>query len=422
MRVASDRSRSVLKLMVSAVTAVVLGFCNSAAASTTTTIRTPQGEVAALGKPTAPPISMLNSVVCTSRNHCVAVGISVRGTATAPQSEAAAQSMYGVAATTSDGGGHWASVSLPTRIETPPAISCPSVQSCVAVGGIMVANHVRPSSMPQGATPSPVSRGKVVRTPDGGGTWARSIIPAGVGTLTGVSCPTKTFCLSVGETPDGRRGVALETTSSGRVWTQLSLPRREDRLSLVSCHSVHICVAVVNDLRATVITTTNGGKSWARTSLPQNTTGPTGTDIAESLSCPSATRCFIVGGFTLGDGTASGLAFTSSNGGKMWTSRSLPSGTTGLFGISCRTPTTCAVVGGGYGGVGGLILTTTDAGQTWTSRSEPVAASALESISCPTVDRCVATGTGPSATDRSGLQPAVAISSDGGITWTSSVP
>ena len=130
---------------------------------------------------------------------------------------------------------------------------------------------------------------------------------------------------------------------------------------------------------------------------PATATGPIGTDISEGISCPSSTRCFIVGGFTLGDGTPSGLVFTSSNGGNLWTSQSLPSGTTGLFGISCRTPTTCVVVGGGYGGVGGIVLTTTDAGETWTPRSEPAAVSGLQNVSCPTLDRCVATGTSPSA-------------------------
>ena len=169
-----------------------------------------------------------------------------------------------------------------------------------------------------------------MRTTDRGETWARSILPAGVGRLTGVSCPAKAFCVAVGETPDGNRGAALVTTNSGRVWTHLSLPTAEGSLALVSCRSVNSCVVVGGPLRgASVITTTNGGKSWARTSLPQ---AHPGTDISEGVTCPSSTRCFIVGGFTLGDGTPSGLVFTSSNRGKLWTSQSLPPGTSGLFG------------------------------------------------------------------------------------------
>ena len=413
----SGRSRSHLTLIVEVLTVVVLGAFSMAAASTTTTIRTPRGDTADLGKPTAPPISSLSSIACTSEEHCVAMGISVKGVAKVPQAEAAAQTMFGIAARTSDGGVHWASFSLPTRIETPPALSCPSANSCVAVGGTVVANHVQSSLMPKGSTPNPLGLGKVVRTTDGGETWARSVIPPGVGTLRGVSCPTKTFCMAVGETPDGNRGVALVTTNSGRAWTHLSLPRGEERLSLVSCRTMNDCVVVVDNLRATIITTTNAGNSWAETSLPQPPTGSIGNDISEGISCPSSTHCFIVGGFTLGDGTPSALVFASSNGGNLWASQSPPSDTTGLFGISCPTPTTCVAVGGGYGGVGGVVLTTTDAGQTWTSRSEPAAVSGLQKISCPTLDRCVATGTSPSVP-----QPMVVTSSDGGITWTSFIP
>ena len=62
----------------------------------------------------------------------------------------------------------------------------------------------------------------------------------------GVSCPTKRFCVAVGEAPDGNSGVALVTTNSGRAWTQLSLPRGEPRLSLVSCRSVTKCVVAVD--------------------------------------------------------------------------------------------------------------------------------------------------------------------------------
>jgi photosystem II stability/assembly factor-like uncharacterized protein len=379
-----------------------LAVKNPSSATTTITYRTPQDFTVDLGKPTSPPISVLSSVDCASQANCTAVGNSVEGVAKVP--DAVAQTMFAISATTSDGGDHWDTFLLSTRIETAPALSCPSAKLCVAVGGTTDGNQRR--------------GGEVLRTADGGETWTRSIPPPGVGRLTDVSCPTKTFCVAVGETPDGNGGVALVTTNFGKVWAHLSLPRGEERLSLVSCRSVNNCVVVVDNLRATIITTTNGGKSWAQTSLPQPTTGPTGTDISEGISCPSATRCFIVGGFTLGDGTPTGLVFTSSNRGNLWTSQPLPSGTTGLFGISCRTPTTCVAVGGGYSDDGGIVITTTDGGRTWTRGSEPASVSGLQSVSCPTLDKCVATGTSPSATSPPIPRPVVATSSDGGITWT----
>ena len=94
-------------------------------------IRTPRGGAADLGNLTALRNSVLSSIVCTSQHHCVAVGISVRGVAKVPTVEAVANTMFGIAATTSDGGVHWASFSLSTRIETAPELSCPSANSCV---------------------------------------------------------------------------------------------------------------------------------------------------------------------------------------------------------------------------------------------------------------------------------------------------
>ena len=128
----SDRSESFQTLVVAVVVVAVLALSGTASAAATTSpvTETPQGNGVNVGNPTAPPISELDSVACTSQEHCVATGISVRGAAESPRSEAVAQTMFGIAATTSDGGGHWVSVSLPTRIETPPAISCPSA-NCV---------------------------------------------------------------------------------------------------------------------------------------------------------------------------------------------------------------------------------------------------------------------------------------------------
>ncbi len=409
-----DRPRSFLTLIVAVVTLAALGGCNTAATSTTTTIRTPRDDTAGLEQPTAPPISELSSIVCTSQDTCVAVGNWVKGVAKVPQVGAVAQTIFPIAATTSDGGAHWATFSLPTRMETLPALSCPSAKSCVAVGGTFVGNDVL---------------GRVVRTSDGGEVWVRSVIPRGVGNLKDVSCPKKTYCVAVGETPDGSKGVALVTTNSGAGWTRLSLPSGEKSLALVDCRSRNNCTMVGGGRSgwgATVITTTDGGRSWAQTSLPQMTSGLVGPDISNGISCPSSTPCFIVGEEAPGDGSPSGLVFTSSNAENLWMSQSVPPGTTGLASISCRTATTCVVVGGGIGPrgeeSGAMALTTTDAGITWTRRSVPAAVIGLGSVSCPTVDRCVATGSSSSGTNPSGIQPAVATTSDGGVTWTTSSP
>ncbi len=390
----TQRSRSILTLFVAVVAAALIGGCN-----TTTTAAPPPSRIGTtgLGNPTPQLIAGLGPIVCTSQQSCEAVGSSVKG-----------QSTFAIAATTSDGGAHWAGISLPVRIDSVYGVglSCPSARSCVVVGGTLVGNDLF---------------GKLVRTSDGGQTRAKSVPPGGTGGIKDVACPTKMFCMAVGATPDGSGGVALVTTNSGVTWTRLLLPTGEKSLSHVACGSPSMCAAVgggPSGSGATVIMTNNRGKSWAEASLPQGTTSLTGPDISSGISCPSATSCFIVGSEAPGDGNPAGLIFATSNGGKSWTPQPLPPGTSGLLGISCGTPATCVVVGGGIGPRGGpgvgKILTTTNAGGSWTPRSVPAAVGGLDGVSCSTFAQCVATGLSPS-----GAEPIVATTSDGGVTWSS---
>lgn len=169
-----------------------------------------------------------------------------------------------------------------------------------------------------------------------------------------------------------------------------------------------------------MIATSNSGFTWQRSQILRGT-GPIGIASSSGMACPLPARCFVVGDSTPGDGSPSGYILSTADGGKDWTVGSLPPGATFLNAISCPTAARCVAVGGGIearGLLDRLILTTVDGGQTWISRSVPTAVGGLDGVSCPTASTCVATGFGPSGTSVSGIQPVVAVTSDGGTTWT----
>jgi photosystem II stability/assembly factor-like uncharacterized protein len=302
------------------------------------------------------------------------------------------------------------------------AMSCSTSRSCVAVGW----NPGRNDNEAQGV---------VIRTLDGGHTWnVVRTLPEGVGVLRGVSCPTATICMAVGQSSDGTSGSALLTSSSGGRWRSLSLPKGQEELALVTCTTRRTCIGEgmmdvtmgmpIYGERPGVISTKDGGATWTLRALPVGNIGQQGVPSFKGMACPSPNRCYMVGDETPGDGSPSGVISVSTDGGKTWTRPTLPAGTTSLNAISCAAPTDCVVVGGGIGPRGETlhdILATSDGGQTWVSRPVPVATTSvlgLSSVSCPSITVCMATGFGLTNTTPSMEPSVVAVTSDGGATWT----
>jgi photosystem II stability/assembly factor-like uncharacterized protein len=352
----------------------------------TSTTKGLRGEGTGNGQLSAYPISVFGQIICTSQKKCLAVADSITG-----------QPIHvttGIVLRTSDGGIHWADLHA-TRNVSFDALACPSAQSCVAFGGKPVGNNFS---------------GIALRTTEGGRTWETSTLPRGVGEIAGVSCATTTFCMAVGASPDGSAGEAIVRTKPTGQWKSLALPDGEKSLALVSCPARNDCIAVGGGPSGggTTISTTNGGESWEQSSLPHAFAE---ISISESISCPSTTHCLVVGNKAPGDGNPSGVAFVTSDGGKLWMSQTVPADTTYLNDITCRTTSNCVVVGGGIlprGGLGaGTVLTTTDGGATWTPGSVPATTGGLYSVSCPTLEFS------PVGTD-----PRAFTTSDGGGTWS----
>jgi hypothetical protein len=348
-------------------------------------------------------IGQLGAMTCLTATNCVAVGTS---------GNQAEDLVVAVIATTSDGGRTWTSRPLPNPVASLADVSCAPSGQCLAVGG----------STGSGGTPTnPNQAGVALTSSDGGRTWTSADVPAGVGDLGNVACPTATFCLVVGRTPDNEGGVALTTTTVGKVWTKRQMPSADDVLSDVACPSSMICLGLGSrDSTAgeypVVLRTTDGGASWLST--------PLGGQPSGSLSCPSVITCFVAESISIPDGSPTAGIMATADGGASWASQTVPpimgglESSGGLSAISCGSATSCVAVGGGIGPRGGLgsaiVLTTTDGGAVWTSQAPPDGMGGFAGVACVDPSDCVADGTDPS-----GGVTLSAATSDGGTQWTS---
>jgi hypothetical protein len=168
-------------------------------------------------------IGQLGSMSCLTATNCVAVGSS---------GNQAENVVVAVIATTSDGGRSWVSRPLPRPVAGLDEVSCTPSGQCLAVGG---------TTGTGGKPINPNQAGVALSSSDAGRTWTSAAVPAGVGVLGSVSCPTPSFCLAVGGTPDNTGAVALTTTTSGQSWEKLQVPF-DVRLWQVSCPSSTVCL------------------------------------------------------------------------------------------------------------------------------------------------------------------------------------
>ncbi|HEY6468753.1 MAG TPA: FGLLP motif-containing membrane protein [Candidatus Dormibacteraeota bacterium] len=142
-------------------------------------------------------------------------------------------------------------------------------------------------------------------------------------------------------------------------------------------------------------------------SVPAAMLPPAGT-IYDDATCPTDSRCFLVG-----SGPGGGMFTTTDDGGRSWVTSRLPF-TRGLtdFALSCPTASTCYVSGSDLHGTT-AILATRNAGSTWMKGAVPAGA-IITSIGCGSAAACVAVG---SADPRSFTPSSVVTTTDGGATW-----
>jgi hypothetical protein len=223
--------------------------------------------------------------------------------------------------------------------------------------------------------------------------------------LNGVSCVSATFCAGVGEEGNSahpaRGDVPLAMIWNGARWreTATPLPRGwpEGQLGGVSCPSRSYCVAIGDYSRGATVNAmaeTWNGRDWTATVLPRPSV--TFNVVDGAISCPAAHRCVSVG--TFAPTSPAGHAFAETLTGTKWTVRDvpLPKGSVGggFDGVSCVSVTDCVLVGGSYTAKHQTVLF-----ESWNGKSfapmkaaSPAGQISVDGVSCTSAKSCVAVG------------------------------
>lgn len=169
-----------------------------------------------------------------------------------------------------------------------------------------------------------------------------------------------------------------------------------------------VCVAVGaggigNVEQPLALWTDNGGSMWSRGSMPTGTSGLLG------VSC-RGTTCLAGAGYQLG--LRSPLLARSTDSGVHWQIGSVPMVRNGIGVTACSTSANCVL--STYKG----IFLSTNAGRSWSPLSIR-GVGAFGTITCPTASFCIATGTTPpTGSAPLGALALIAISRDGGRSWS----
>jgi hypothetical protein len=256
-------------------------------------------------------------------------------------------------------------------------VSCPAATKCFAVG---TSDYVDPGNELDGPF-------LAIETWDGS-SWTKQLI-FDIGSLNGISCPTKRACTAVGTSP--QVGGAIVEAFNGSTWT-LQTPAvpeggKNTKLAAVSCVSAASCIAVgsyTDSSRSKIALVENwNGTSWKVQPTPAPT-GATATRLT-GISCAQVSACTAVGWYTNGVGDAESLA--ESWNGTTWTIEPVPtpngSSSSKLNGVSCPSPTACTAVGA----AGPNVLVEIWNGSTWAIQQAAIpygaTSSSLNGVSCP---------------------------------------
>lgn len=199
------------------------------------------------------------------------------------------------------------------------------------------------------------------------------------GSLNAVSCPTESLCVAVGY----EGSVFTSTDPADGAWSVSDLNEAHGgatHLTGVSCPSPSLCVAVSGGSN-----NVNGGRVLTSTDPPLGSWRVTEIDSSldfRSVSCGSVSLCVAV--------ARGGRLFTTTDptgGVAAWKDAATPGGPGDLEGASCVSNLLCAV-----GNQTGNVLTSTDPAGGGSAWGEANAGGSVQitGVSCPTTAACVA--------------------------------
>ena len=273
-------------------------------------------------------------------------------------------------------------------------VSCSTTTACAAVGGINTLRGAR-------GTPQ-----RMVAEIWNGTKWIfeATAKPAGMtySNLSGVACPTTSYCIAVGNYFTSSGGLTLAEAWNGTSWSVQPTPNPAGGtfgggLSAVSCTSATACVAVGSYNNGTALVTLAevwNGTSWSI----QPTPNPAGAGFSTlaGVSCVTASACTAVGSYFDGSNY---LSLAEAWNGASWSIQSTPnpSGATfsSLSGVACPTANYCTAVGSSNGATS-VALAEAWNGSTWSLQTVPTPSGgtspSLSGVSCTTATQCTAVG------------------------------
>jgi hypothetical protein len=235
-----------------------------------------------------------------------------------------------------------------------------------------------------------------------GSVWSRQGFPHNAGDevlLHGVSCPSATQCIAVGDTLNSKGYHPMALKLSGSTWSNAkAVTGNGIMLDSVACPSATRCIVVGSQGSGSSLRSFAeqwNGSTWSAVPVPR----PAGTppNALDSVSCASASNCMAVGSSNI-SGTVT-HAIAERWNGAAWSPSTIATVPDGVFtGVACRAAADCTAVGSRYSNNGPTPLV-----EHWNGAwsIEPIAGGTgdqLESVSCPQAGQCIAVGASPSRT------------------------
>lgn len=294
-----------------------------------------------------------------------------------------------------------ASASKWTQVTISAATSLPlSSVACSGTGCVAMAEEC-PAGQCGGLLP-----GKAFSSSNDGASWTRGTFPSN--DPIEIACGSPTFCVDEGTSALSISGTqVLATRDAGASWSVHNEPQNSFTADV--CASATVCEffgsAGFNPYTDELLRTTNSGASWKTSKFPG------GNNVVASAACTTSSDCLAVGS----NSTHSAAAlFISANQGVSWQQVAAPKGTRALTGVSCLGLVCVAIATSA-----GQILVTGNGGKTWALHTFTMKSTGPQyySAACLTGTECILVGS-LSQTGKPSV-PAAAISTNGGVSWTS---
>jgi hypothetical protein len=298
-------------------------------------------------------------------------------------------------------GGPWASLGPVPNAAAKNQVNLPAEISCAARAKaqpacLMVGEHYRDIKSPAQLAEVWTGTWKILSMSNPPGTtWS---------SMEDVSCRTATFCMMTGEagtTKQSASGTVFISHATAYTWdgtkvTRLAVPNppsgHDAELAGVSCPTVTTCLAVGNytrpDGRSQAYSARWSGGRWTVQNA-RNLTSQVLT-LFESVACVSTTRCEAVGTTLTPGSRAFAEAWTN---GTWQTQPTASQANATLFGVTCPAAGRCFAAGS----VGSHSMIEAWNGTRWSVQptpgtAAPRAGSALTHVSCVTASLCEAVG------------------------------